>query len=104
MPNFVDHIDGDRSNNKIENLRECSKRDNNCNRGAQSNGKSGYKGVSKIKGKQKWESYISKDGKKSHLGRFNSPEDAAIAYDKKAIELHSDFAYTNFPKENYESV
>jgi hypothetical protein len=49
------------------------------------NNTSGYKGVGK-KGNHRWYARIYTDGKRMHLGYFNSPKDAAIAYDTYIIE------------------
>lgn len=62
-----------------------------------SNPTSGYKGVCAVS--DKWQSYIWMDGKNIYLGRYDTPEQAAKAYDKKAIELHGVKAILNFPNE-----
>lgn len=89
---FIDHIDGNRSNNLIENLRLCTTQENAYNRGKQSNNKSGYKGVSFHKQKQKWVAQIKLEGKNKFLGFFVNPEDAYEAYCAKAIEHYGEFA------------
>jgi hypothetical protein len=89
---FIDHIDGNRSNNFIENLRLCTTQENAYNRGKQSNNKSGYKGVSFHKQKQKWVAQIKLEGKNKFLGFFVNPQDAYEAYCAKAIEHYGEFA------------
>jgi hypothetical protein len=89
---FIDHIDGNRSNNLIENLRLCTTQENAYNRGKQSNNKSGYKGVSFHKQKQKWVAQIKLEGKNKFLGFFVNPEDAYEAYCAKAVEHYGEFA------------
>ena len=63
LPEFIDHIDGDKSNNKIENLRECTNGQNQHNRVIGINNKSGSKGVHWNKMNKKWQAYITTKGK-----------------------------------------
>lgn len=88
----IDHIDGDRSNNKIDNLRICTFQENHFNRGKQSNNKSGFKGVSWHKQKQKWVAQIKLDGRNKFLGFFTDPERAYQAYCEKALEHYGEYA------------
>jgi hypothetical protein len=97
---FVDHINGDRSDNRICNLRLATKAQNGMNRGKQSNNTSGMKGVSWAKNAGKWSAHIKINRKKIHLGLFNNIEHAAAAYDSAAISLHGEFARTNFEVKN----
>src|SRR5882757_747966 len=77
----VDHIDGDKSNNSWSNLRHASPRENKRNQPKLSSNKSGYKGVCSIR--NKWRSQIRiDDGKLLHLGNFDTPEDASVAYEQ----------------------
>lgn len=69
-PSLIDHIDRDRSNNKIENLRDVDSRVNSINKGLQSNNTSGVRGISKNKAMDKWEAYIRNNGKRTHLGFY----------------------------------
>ena len=78
----VDHINGDRSDNRWINLRHASNSLNNHNSGAPRNNTSGVKGVDwHITGK-KWRAGIRKDGKYIHLGLFGDIEDAKKAREK----------------------
>ncbi|WP_420869951.1 HNH endonuclease [Burkholderia glumae] len=88
---FVDHIDGNRSNNALGNLRECSRSDNQCNRGRQVNNRSGWKGVHRISD-CRWRARINKDGVRHHLGVFETPEAAHRAYQVAAQRFHGEFA------------
>lgn len=88
----IDHIDGDPSNNRIENLRVATNAQNGRNRGANSRNKSGWKGVSWDEPRKKWVAQIGVDGKCVHLGRFNDIKEAAEAYMFAALELHGDYA------------
>lgn len=93
---IIDHIDGNKLNNKRSNLRECTAAQNSRNARISKNNSSGFKGVS-ISSDGKWRARIWRDWKEIFLGNFNSAEDAAVAYDKAAIDLHGEFASTNFP-------
>ena len=75
----IDHIDGNRLNNRIANLRDVSNIVNQQNqRRAQRHNKTGFLGVSPHLGK--FHASIRIDGKKTHLGSFDSPELAHAAY------------------------
>ena len=77
----VDHIDRDRSNNKVSNLRMVTHQENNYNQGA--------KGYSWHKQRGKWQAQICVDGKRTHLGMFTCPVVARVAYlDAKRL-LHT---------------
>ena len=93
---FVDHINMDALDNRRENLRLCSKQENCCNKGKFSNNTSGYKGVSWDKRGERWVAQIRVNLSSKHLGYFDTPEDAARAYDKAARQYHGEFARTNF--------
>lgn len=69
---MIDHIDRDRGNNSLKNLRVVTPQQNQFNRDA--------KGYSWDKEKNKWEAYIKVNGKKKFLGYFDSEEDAREAY------------------------
>lgn len=95
-----DHADGNTLNNRKSNVRRCTKQENNWNKGKMKskNGKplsSKYKGVNKPKGGKKWSAFAMKDKKLYRLGTFEKEEDAALAYNKKAIELYGKFAWLN---------
>ena len=95
FPVFLDHINGIRDDNRIENLREATDRTNAFNRPKYCVNQSGYKGVSWHKASNSWVAQIQTDNKKIHIGCFNSKEEAYKAYDVKAKELHKEFARTN---------
>lgn len=89
----VDHINRDVLDNRRENLRVCTRQQNNCNNGKEP-GLSGYRGVSKH-GLSGWRAQISHNYKYINIGTFDTPEEAAIAWNKKAVELRGSFAILN---------
>lgn len=95
LPDIIDHIDGDRLNNRIGNLRSCTRQQNNMNVGPKSNNKTGYKGVSWHKQTSKYMARITDSGKIVHLGMFACKHEAARAYNEAALRYHGDFAYLN---------
>lgn len=92
--NHIDHINGVRTDNRIENLRQATNSQNLMNRGKQENNTSGYKGVYFNKEKNKWQAHIHSGGENIYLGRFSTPEAAHDAYSFAAIKLHMEFANT----------
>lgn len=92
----VDHINCDKLDNRICNLRVCTHSQNVRNVKAYKNNRSGYKGVHFHYGK--FVAGIRLNKKRIHLGRFTSVTEAALAYDRAAKELHGEFARLNFPE------
>jgi hypothetical protein len=82
----VDHRNGDRLDNRKANLRICGIGENNRNRGMSRSNTSGYKGVSFNKQRGKYRAYIRlKGGYQKHLGFFDDPLIASLAYQSAAI-------------------
>ena len=88
----VDHINGDRTDNRKSNLRLCKNASNNRNKGPFS-GK--YKGVHFSKKLNKWVAQITKNRKMYHIGVFADQDEAARAYNKMAKKLHEKYAFIN---------
>jgi hypothetical protein len=84
----VDHIDTDKLNNRIENLRLVTQRQQQQNTGARQDNTSGFRGVFWNKREEKWRAQIKNNGKSVHLGCFDSKEDATAAYWQASKELH----------------
>ncbi len=99
----VDHINGNRSDNRRINLRICTMAQNKMNRQCykRPSDTSKYIGVSKSKTQDYFAACISVNNKTIHIGRFKTAEEAAKAYDKAAIKYRGEFANTNFPRSNY---
>ena len=91
LPEVVDHINRDKLDNRICNLRGTTNSKNSCNRKAA--GKSKYIGVSPFR--DKWRSQIKKDGEVIYLGLFKTELLAAKAYNDAATKLHGEFASLN---------
>lgn len=88
----LDHMNGDRADNRIANLRDCSVSQNNANRGKQANNTSGIKGVFFNRNARKWSSSINCRRRFYYLGLFKTADEAAAAYARKAKELFGEFA------------
>jgi hypothetical protein len=88
---YVDHIDNDRTNNCLFNLRWCSHQENMFNQSINTINTSGIKGVCFAKARNKWKAYIRINGKLIHLGYFDNIEDAQIARKNKAKELFGQY-------------
>ena len=88
MPKMdIDHINGNRADNRISNLREATRAENSQNvHAARRDNTSGYLGVHKDRGR--WNARIKVNGKYKHIGCFATPEDAHLAYLAAKRELH----------------
>lgn len=89
IPKFVDHIDMNPLNNKIENLREVTQMQNTQNRRKSKSNTSGYKGVTYNKAGCNWTAAITFNYKRKFLGNYETPELAYQAYQKAAGTYHS---------------
>jgi hypothetical protein len=88
---FIDHINGDKLDNRIVNLRKASRSDNVRNR-HMSKGAIPLKGVSKLCGyDDRYRAYVFLDNKQIHLGCFDTPEEAHAAYCAAAKKYHGEF-------------
>lgn len=85
----IDHIDRNRSNNSINNLRDVSRTVNALNNSPQLINSSGVKGVTFCKDRNQWQAQINIMGKNITLGRYQSLDEAAIAY--KSANMVADY-------------
>ena len=89
----IDHINGDKSDNRFCNLRLATCQANKANCGLSKSNRSGFKGVH-AQG-SRWIASITHNRQLIHIGMFKTAKDAANAYDAKAVELFGEFALTN---------
>jgi hypothetical protein len=94
MPGLIDHINGNRADNRIENLRPATNSENICNSKLSRNNTSGCKGVTWAPDRQQWRVRIAHAGKPEWVGSFDSFEKACKVATKVRIEKHKQFANT----------
>ena len=90
----IDHINRNKLDNRLENLRVISARENSYNRTKSKSSNNNYKGV--VKRGNKYAASITKNGIRKEIGGFETEKDAAIMYDMMAEELFEEFAGKNF--------
>ena len=88
---FVDHIDGNKTNNHINNLRYVTNQENAMNAKLNCKTTTNIKGVTYYKNLKKWIAQITVNGKHIHIGCFDNIEDAINARVKKAKELFGEY-------------
>lgn len=93
----VDHINGNKLDNRKSNLRICTASQNNMNMSITKKNTSGYKGIyfMKYPKNRQWSARISCGKQRIWLGSFSTKEEASKAYNYAAIKYHGDFAYLN---------
>lgn len=85
----IDHHDGDRTNDRIENLRELTHQQNLAKKRKSTKGSSKYMGVSFHKTKKKFQALVGKCGKRYSFGYYEDAKEAAIARDRGVIKLYA---------------
>jgi hypothetical protein len=92
----IDHINGDPTDDRWNNLRECSRSENMANATLlRGNNTSGARGVSWNKRLEKWHARVNFEGKLHHCGYFDDFDEAVEARDEKAVQIHGAFAQLN---------
>ncbi len=92
LPKFVDHINGTRTDNRIENLRQATTQQNNRNSKISKKNTSGYKNICWDKSNQSWRVTFVVNGKKKHFGRLKDLQIASKMAQTVRSQLHGDFA------------
>lgn len=90
-PKEIDHINCIKNDNRIINLRACTRSQNQCNHTIRSDNTSGFKGVSWDSKRRKWIAMININKKQKNLGRFNNIDDAVRAVSMAREAYHADF-------------
>lgn len=93
---MVDHINRNKTDNRWANLRQATHRENMGNMGLRRANTSGFVGVVWDRTRGKWRAQIRLDGKKTNLGRFDDPIQAAMVHDEAARRNFGEFATLNF--------
>lgn len=89
-PDVLDHINRDKVDNRIVNLRAATTQQNIANAVRKCNKRTGYPGITKWDGVFK--AQISHNGKKIYLGLYNTAEEAHEAYKQKHVEFHGEYS------------
>lgn len=88
---YIDHKDGDGTNNRIANIRIATPSENQCNGKPCTRNTSGVRGVTWSKAASKWMAQIAKSGKNYYLGLFDDIKEAESAVTKAREDLHGDY-------------
>jgi hypothetical protein len=91
----IDHINSDRSDNRLVNLRIATPQENLWNQPKKPTNASGFKGVSFFKRDGSWKAQIRWGGKQRHIGYYLTPEEAHEAYCRESAIHHGKFARHN---------
>ena len=98
---IIDHINHNKLNNKRCNLRICSQQQNLMNASKRKNCSSKFKGVFWNKYDNRWRASIVINNRNKYIGNYLNEIEAAEAYDRASIKYFKEYAFTNFPIENY---
>ena len=90
-----DHENRNKLDNRRLNLRPVTPSQNIMNQSLRNDNKTGFRGVSYVESSGKYRAQIKVDGERIHIGYYDTPEEAAIEYDKAAEIYHGKFKCTN---------
>jgi hypothetical protein len=99
----VDHKNGNKVDNRKENLRKATGSQQRANTRLRKDNPHGLKGVTWIKNNKNWVAQICLKGRHVHLGVFTCKKEAAKAYDRAALKHFGEFACTNFGEQSREN-
>ena len=91
----VDHIDRNPSNNRPENLRWATGKEQNVNQGMRSNNKSGVKNVCWNEENKKWRVILTENGKQKHFGYFEDLKEATVVRDREYTRIYGRLDHSN---------
>lgn len=91
MPDYIDHINGDKTDDRISNLRPATNSQNMCNTGKRADNTSGYKGVCFHNQRKKWMARINLNNKQVSLGLYSTREQASSAYKLAAYMFYGEY-------------
>jgi hypothetical protein len=100
----VDHRNRNGIDCRRNNIRLATTAQNQANRGRTQANRSGYKGVSWSEQRRKWLVQITCNGERRHVGRFDDPTEAALAYDRAARDAFGAFARLNYPTDGEQAA
>ena len=92
LPKEIDHINGDRADNRIENLRAVTRSQNQYNKGKCRNNTSGHRGVSWHKPTGKWSVRISLNNRNKSMGYYDDLELAAFIAEEARLKYYGEYA------------
>jgi hypothetical protein len=95
---ITDHINGNKLDNRVANLRWCTQSENKMNRSLYKKNKTGCAGVGWHKETRKWRAYIRSNNKQIELGLFDDFAKAVIVRNEAAIKYHGQFARLYYPE------
>lgn len=87
----IDHINGNRQDNRLANLRRATRTENNRNRALRRDNSSGFAGVSFDNQSKKWRAQCSLQGRRMRIGEYSTPEEASAAYEQFIATHWGDF-------------
>lgn len=101
-PNVLDHINRDKTDSRIENLRVVDRRQNawNTTIDHRTKSKTGYRGVCYLLDRDRFLAYMYDEGKFIHIGHFMDPHTAAEAYNEKVQAIRGEYAALNTVEKN----
>lgn len=95
FPKEIDHINGNKFDNRKCNLRIVTRQQNIFNSIKRKNNRSGFKGISFDKESGKYKVVITISGKRHDFGRYKTPEEAGEVYKKASLKLHKEYSVFN---------
>lgn len=93
----IDHVNGQKLDNRRENLRIATRGQNSANAGPRRNNKTGFRGVFQGRDRKTWYARINVNRTSIYLGTYDDPILAALAYDNAAKKHFGEYAGVNFP-------